>query len=102
MGVHEELERQYLAHSGLFTEGQHCITDIDVTDIVMKAAQTEKADEAYIVKAERDAKSWLDGRLVRQFAEADEKKAAEARQSAMDAIKAVVEDGGQTRDEKVK
>eukprot|EP00854_Cymbomonas_tetramitiformis_P018206 gene18206-21689_t len=100
--VHEELERQYLAHSGLFTEGQQCITDINVTDVIMEAQRHEKADEAHIVKAERDASSWIDGRLVRQFAEEEEKKAIEARESAMAAIKAVVEDDGRSVDEKVK
>lgn len=100
--VHEELERQYLKHSGLFTEGQQCITDINVTDVIMDAMRTEKADEAHMVKAERDASSWLDGRLVRQFAEEEENKAKEAGQSAMAAIKAVVEDDGRTLDEKVK
>lgn len=100
--VHEELERQYLKYSGLFTDGQQCITDINVTDVIMEAQRTELADEAHIVKAERDASSWVDGRLVRQFAEEEEKKAMEAKQSAMAAIKAVVEDGGRTLDEKVK
>lgn len=99
--VHEELERQYLRHSGLFTEGQHCITDIDVTDVIMEAQRTEKADEAHLVKAEKDASSWIEGRMVRQFAEEEEKKAIEAKESAMAAIKAVVEDDGRSRNEKV-
>jgi len=100
--VHEELERQYLAHAGLFMEGQHCITDINVTDVIMELQRNEKAADAHIVAAEKDAKNWLDGRLVRQFGEEDEKKAREAGQSAMAAIKAVVEEGGRTVDEKVK
>lgn len=100
--VHEELERQYLAFSGLFTDGQQCITDINVTDVIMEAQRTEKAADAHIVEAEKDAKNWLDGRLLRQFAEEEEEKAREAGQSAMDAIKAVIEDSGQTVDEKVK
>lgn len=100
--VHEELERQYLAFSGLFTDGQQCITDINVTDVIMDAQRTEGAADAHIVAAEKDAKNWLDGRLVRQFAEAEEAEAREAAQAAMDAIRAVVEDSGRTEDEKVK
>eukprot|EP00959_Pyramimonas_sp_CCMP1952_P010518 220451-Pyramimonas_sp.AAC.1 len=68
----------------------------------MEQQRTEKAADAHVVEAERDAKNWLDGRLVRQFAEEDEQKAREAGKSAMDAIKAVVEDGGRTVDEKAK
>merc|ERR1711871_1138866 len=52
--VHEELERQYRAHSSFFTDAQQCITDIDVTDVIMEEQRGEEAAEAHVVRAESD------------------------------------------------
>jgi CCR4-NOT complex subunit CAF16 len=108
--VHEELERQYRAHSKFFTDRQQCITDIDISDVIMEEQRTETAGDAHIVRAESDATAWLDGRLARELAlkDMDDEKRKEwmakkeARDTAMAAIKAVVEDGGRSEDEKVK
>jgi ABC-type multidrug transport system ATPase subunit len=108
--VHEELERQYRAHSALFTDTNQCITDINFIDVIMDAQQTEKAGDAHLAKEDRDATGWVPGRLARELAEKDmdeqgrkawiEKK--EAREIAVAAIKAVVEDSKTSMDEKVK
>ena len=84
--------------------------NIDVTDVIMEQQRTEKAGDAHLVEAEKDMSSWVDGRLAREMAlehMSEEKKKAwiaktEARQAAMAAIKAVVEDSVRTVDEKVK
>jgi CCR4-NOT complex subunit CAF16 len=107
--VHEELERQYRSLSGLFTEAQQCVTDIDMTDIIMEAQRTEKAGDAHMVNQERDATGWVSGRLARDLAEQDmdeqKQKAGaekwEAREVAMAAVKVVVEGAGRSVAEKV-
>ena len=70
----------------------------------------QRAAEAHVVQAERDASNWVDGRLAREFALQDAADGAsqaraaqnEARQAAMGAIKAVVEDGSMSVEERVK
>ena len=108
--VYEELERQYRAHESFFTDTQQCITDVDMTDVIMEAQRTEGAGEAHLVKAEKDASNWVDGRLARELALKDmsqERKKAwlasnELRQAAMAAIKTVVEDDDRSVEDKVK
>merc|ERR1719424_1298976 len=108
--VHEELERQYRINSVFFTDTQQCITDLDVIDVIMGAQKTEEAGDAHQTRKERDAINWVPGRLAFELAlkDMDEKgkeawiAKSEARETAMAAIKAVVEESGRSVDEKVK
>lgn len=61
--VLEELERQYLANSDLFTADNQCVTDV----IMEQQAQEEEGNHRDF-ENDKDQSGWVEGRLAREFA----------------------------------
>lgn len=59
----EELERQYLAHSALFTDDNQCLTDV-----IMSTQGEEEADLKREFDKDKDQSGWVEGRLARDLA----------------------------------
>jgi len=59
----EELERQYLTHSALFTDDNQCLTDV-----IMVTQGEEVADHKRDFDKDKDQSGWVDGRLARDLA----------------------------------
>jgi CCR4-NOT complex subunit CAF16 len=61
--VLEELERQYLAHSALFTEDNQCLTDV-----IMDQQSNEEEGDHHEFARDKDQSGWVEGRLARELA----------------------------------
>jgi ABC-type uncharacterized transport system ATPase subunit len=61
--VLEELERQYVQYSGLFTEDNQCLTDV-----IMQRQQEEEGGDAHELRRDKDQSGWVEGRLARELA----------------------------------
>jgi CCR4-NOT complex subunit CAF16 len=88
--VLEELERQYRAHSNFFTDGNQCLTDVSLTDVIMASQAKEEAGDRFEVQAAGDQSGWVHGRLSRQLAiqsmDEEKRKHAEEKRQKRNAL----------------